>query len=74
MHWATSQEKSQACLRGSMIGHAHAEAVDEVGGLERLHRADLHALAALDAGGEEVVLVERAGRPQPLLLAQGSGR
>jgi hypothetical protein len=42
------------------VGHADAEAVDQVGQLDGLHRADLHALAALDARGEEVLFVERA--------------
>ena len=74
MHCTASQEKSQACCAGVDVGHADAEAVDQVGQLDRLHRADLHALAALDAGGEEILLVQRAGRAQALPLRIASGR
>jgi hypothetical protein len=42
------------------VGRADADAVDQVGQLDRLHRADLHALAALDAGGQEILFVERS--------------
>jgi predicted nicotinamide N-methyase len=48
------------------VGHADTDAVDQVGQLDRLHRADLHALAALDARGQEILFVERPGRPQAL--------
>lgn len=55
-------------LPGIDVGRADAHAVDQVGQLDRLHRADLDALAALDATGEEILLVERAGRAQALPL------
>jgi hypothetical protein len=46
------------------VGHAHPDAIDQVGQLDRLHRADLYALAALDARGQEILFVEGPGRPQ----------
>jgi hypothetical protein len=49
MHCTASQEKSQAWLPRIDVGHADTDAVDQVGQLDGLHRADLHALAALDA-------------------------
>ena len=48
------------------VGDADAETVDQVGEPDRLHRADLGALAALDAGGQEVMLLQRARRAQAL--------
>ena len=55
-------------LPGIDVGRSDAHAVDQVGQLDRLHRADLDALAALDATGEEILFVERAGRAQALFL------
>jgi hypothetical protein len=55
------------------VGRADTEAVHQVGQLDGLHRAHLHALAALDAGREKVLLVQRTGRAQPLLRAYASG-
>ena len=40
------------------VGHADAVAIAQVGQLDRLDRADLHTLAALDAGGQKVAFVE----------------
>lgn len=39
-------------------GRADPHPVQEIRKLNGLHRADLHALAALDAGGEKLLLLE----------------
>ena len=55
-------------LPGIDVRYTDPHAVDQVGQLDGGNRADLDALAALDATGKEVTLVQRTGRTQALFL------
>jgi len=63
--------KIAGLARGVDPGRTDAITVGEVGEFQSADWADLYALAALDAGGEEVVLLQGAGRAQTYFATIG---